>query len=107
MYKFRFYQQLLHQEEHFNGEQDCSAPQIILTNIDFISSSSGTIHSKIISLNSIDSSSIINAGSFFISNSFFNSSELSSETSMNSFNHKSTKELFTNSLSLLYSSHFQ
>jgi hypothetical protein len=90
------------------GEQDESElHQIILINIDFISSSGGICHSKIISLNSILSSSIIKAGVFVIDNSCFNSSELDISISIKSFNHKSSKQEITNSFNFKESSHSQ
>jgi len=49
-----------------------SHPHMILINIAFNSSESGMIHSKIVSLKSIASSSTIKAGSLVIFNSSFN-----------------------------------
>jgi hypothetical protein len=51
--------------------QSDHAPQIILTNIDLISSNSGVIPSNIVSLKSIASSSTMRAGSLVIFNSVF------------------------------------
>ncbi|MBT6778270.1 hypothetical protein HOA93_00360 [bacterium] len=68
---------------------------MILINIDLISSSSGIIHSKIVSLNSIDSSSTINAGSLVIFNSFFNSSSRVVSTFIKSTNPSSSNALLT------------
>jgi hypothetical protein len=79
----------------------------MLINIDFNSSSDGICHSKIISLNSILSSSIINAGVFSIESSFFNSSELLSSTSINQSSHKSSKLELISIFNFFISSHSQ
>jgi hypothetical protein len=65
---------------------------MILINIDLISSDSGMIPSKIVSLKSIASSSTIRAGSFVIFNSFFNASSCVTSTLMKSTNPSSSKE---------------
>jgi hypothetical protein len=64
-------------------------------NIALSSSSLGIIHSNIVSLKSIASSSTINAGSFSIFNSFFILSSLVISTSINEFNHNSSKAELT------------
>jgi len=63
--------------------------------MDFNSSISGTIHSNIISLKSIDSSSIIKAGSLEIFSSFFKDSSLVISVFMKSFNQSSSIAKFT------------
>ncbi|NCO31856.1 hypothetical protein GW891_03545 [bacterium] len=64
-------------------------------NIALISSSLGIIHSKIVSLKSIDSSSTINAGSLFIFNSVFSVSSFVSSILIKSDNPSSSNALIT------------
>jgi hypothetical protein len=77
------------------GAQESSDHHIILVNIDFNSSSSGIIPSKITSLKSIDSSSIIKAGDSFIPSSVLIESSLVSFIFIKSINHNSSKTFFT------------
>jgi len=86
-----------HVPHHPSSEQDQPPePQpIILTNIDLISSSSGVIHSKIVSLKSIVSSSIMSAGDSFIHISVFNESSFVISSSIKSTSQSSSKQFFT------------
>jgi hypothetical protein len=68
---------------------------MILINIAFNSSISGIIHSKIVSLKSIASSSTIKAGCLVIFNSVFKSSSLVVSTFINDASHNSSNDKLT------------
>jgi hypothetical protein len=76
-------------------------------NIDLNSSSSGTIHSNMVSLKSIDSSTTIRAGSFSILSSSLSFVSSVASTLMKSLSQSSSNILFTFDRSFCPSSHFQ
>jgi hypothetical protein len=86
---------VLHVQHALGAHESLSHPQMILINIALSSSSSGIIHSKIVSLKSIASSSTIRAGSLVILSSFFSFSSKVTFTFMKSTRPNSSRELLT------------